>query len=62
MFERLKASWKKFRKESHEYDVERAMHQQGGGAGPPSSTPPGGMPYVPPKATHDTDLSKPSDD
>jgi hypothetical protein len=60
MFARLKASWKKFREDRRQYEIQRALYKQGGGAQPPSMQ--ANAPYAPPTVTHDADLSKLSDD
>ena len=57
MLNRLKASWKKFRKERDDYELQRALYKQGGGAGPPSRDASGST-LAPPTASHDTDPSK----
>jgi hypothetical protein len=60
MLPRLSAAWKRRRERQRQYQIERALYKQGGGAPPPSMQ--ANLPYAPPTVSHDTDLSKLSED
>jgi hypothetical protein len=60
MFGGLGVAWKPWREKRREYQIQRALYKQGGGAGPPSLQ--ANMPYGPATVTHDTDFSKLGDD
>jgi hypothetical protein len=58
---RLMAAFKRWREKQRQYQIQRALYKQGGGAGPPSSQ--ANLPVLgPPAATHDADISKLADD
>ena len=57
---RLVAAFKRWRAKQREYQIQRALYKQGGGAGPPSKQAMEAQ-WAPPKVTHDTDVSKLSD-
>jgi hypothetical protein len=57
---RISTAWKRWREKQRQYQIQRALYKQGGGAEPPSMQ--ANAPYAPPTVTHDTDLSKLSDD
>jgi hypothetical protein len=57
----LVAAVKRWREKQHQYQIQRAVYKQGGGAGPPSSQ--ANLPLLgPPAATHAQDLSELTED
>ena len=55
------ATFRRWREKQRQYQIQRALYKQGGGAEPPSMQ--ANLPvFGPPAATHDTDLSELADD